>query len=49
VDARTNRNSYELLRRDVENVTRYFAKYDVAGDPDRVTGDLWHRYLFARL
>jgi RIO kinase 1 len=49
VDARTNRNSYELLRRDVENVTKHFARYGVSADPDRLTGDLWHRYLFARL
>jgi RIO kinase 1 len=49
VDARTNRNSYELLRRDVENVTRAFAKYGVDADPDRLATDLWYRYLFARL
>jgi RIO kinase 1 len=49
VDARTNRNSYELLRRDVENVTRHFSKYGVSADAERLTGDLWYRYLFARL
>jgi RIO kinase 1 len=49
VDARTNRNSYELLRRDVENVTGHFARYGVDADPDRLATDLWYRYLFARL
>jgi RIO kinase 1 len=49
VDARTNRNSYELLRRDLQNVTRHFSKYGVDADPDRLTSDLWNRYLFARL
>jgi len=49
IDARTNRNSYELLRRDMENVTRYFSKYGVDADPDHLTSDLWRRYLFARL
>jgi RIO kinase 1 len=49
VDARTNRNSYELLRRDLEHLTAYFAKLGVSADPDRLTSDLWSRYLFARL
>jgi RIO kinase 1 len=50
VDARTNRNSYEFLRRDLENITRYFSKFGVVkGDADHMTNDLWYRYLFARL
>ena len=49
VDARTNKNSYELLRRDLENMTRYFSRHGVNADPEHLTSDLWHRYLFARL
>jgi RIO kinase 1 len=49
VDARTNRNSYEFLRRDLANLARHFARYGVTADPDRLADDLWHRYLFAKL
>jgi serine/threonine-protein kinase RIO1 len=49
IDARTNPNSYEFLRRDIDNVTRFFARYGVRSDPVRLTEVLWHRYLFARL
>jgi RIO kinase 1 len=49
VDARTNRNSYELLRRDLQNVTQYFSRFGVRADAERMTSDLWNRYLFAQL
>jgi RIO kinase 1 len=49
VDARTNRNSYELLRRDLHNLTQHFARYGVTADPDLLANDLWRRYLFAKL
>jgi RIO kinase 1 len=49
VDARTNRNSYELLRRDLENLTRHFSRYGLTDDPESLTSELWYRYLFARL
>jgi RIO kinase 1 len=49
VDARFNRNAFALLRRDVDNVCRHFAKYGVRADPSRLAGDLWNSYLRAEL
>jgi RIO kinase 1 len=49
VDARTNRNSYELLRRDLQNLVQYFSRFGVKADAEHLTSDLWNRYLFAQL
>jgi RIO kinase 1 len=49
VDARSNRNSHELLARDMENLCRHFARFGVNTDPARLTSSLWNRYLFAEL
>jgi RIO kinase 1 len=49
VDARTNRNARDLLDRDMENVCRHFARYGIQEDARRLSGDLWTRFLFARL
>jgi RIO kinase 1 len=45
VDARFNPNAYFLLRRDLENVCRYFERYGVAADPSRLMASLWQRFL----
>ncbi len=44
-DARMNTNAYGLLCRDVENVCRFFRKWDVAQDPYRLATRLWDRYV----
>jgi RIO kinase 1 len=49
VDARTNRNAHTLLERDLEHLCRYFARYGIDRDPNRLADSLWRRYLFAKL
>ena len=49
VDPRTNPNARALLTRDVENVCRYFARYDVRSDPFRIADNLWRRFQRAEL
>ncbi len=49
VDPRFNHDARELLRRDLENVCRYFARSGVAADPDRIADELWRRYRRAEL
>jgi RIO kinase 1 len=49
VDARTNRNSLDLLRRDLRTMCDHFARRGVHRDPARLVDDIWSRYLFARL
>ena len=49
VDPRKNRFAEELLRRDVENVGRFFARLGVENDPERIAGDLWTSWTFADL
>ena len=49
VDARSNRNAFSLLSRDVENVCRFLAKFGAVSDPINLCRDLWHRYLRAEL
>jgi RIO kinase 1 len=44
VDPRFNMNAYSLLLRDVENITRYFARYGVTRDPSEVVEQLWRAY-----
>jgi RIO kinase 1 len=44
-DARMNTNAYGLLCRDVENVCRYFRKWNVTPDPYRIATRLWDRYV----
>ena len=48
-DARMNTNAYGLLCRDVENVCRYFKKWNVAQDPYRIATRLWDRYINGEL
>lgn len=44
VDAMQDPNAMELLRRDVENLCRYFAKQGLDVDATEITVDLWSRY-----
>jgi RIO kinase 1 len=48
-DARMNTNAYGLLCRDVENVCRFFRKWNVAQDPYRIATRLWDRYINGEL
>jgi RIO kinase 1 len=45
VDARFNPNALDLLDRDVDNICRHFARFDVRADAWRISRDLWARYL----
>jgi len=49
VDPRFNRSARELLRRDLGNLVRHFARYGLYRDPDRLAGELWDRWLRAAL
>jgi RIO kinase 1 len=49
VDARTNRNSRDLLGRDIENLCRHFGRHGVRADPGKAAQDLWNRFIFAKL
>src|SRR4051794_12329432 len=49
VDARTNRNAFGLLTRDLENVCQFFTKFGVQSDPYRIASRLWSRFLKAEL
>lgn len=44
VDPQTNPQARALLGRDIDNVARYFQRFGVRSDPDRLTADLWRRY-----
>jgi len=47
VDPRSNRNAFQLLVRDIENVCGYFARYGVSAPG--LAGSLWSRFLRAEL
>jgi len=49
VDPRENPRSYELLSRDIENIWRFCHKSSPQGDPWKLAGSLWSRFLHARL
>ncbi len=49
VDARSNPNACMLLERDVRNVCNYFAKYGLRLDSQRISSDLWGKYIYAKL
>ena len=49
VDPRTNPNAFELLRRDIDNVCRYWSQYGVRSDPSRIAHHLWGRFLRSEL
>jgi RIO kinase 1 len=49
VDPRFNSNARDFLARDVDNVCRYFNQYGVDADPQRLSDDLWWRFMRAEL
>jgi RIO kinase 1 len=49
VDPRANRHACELLFRDVTNVCEFFMKFGVRRDAGRIAGQLWERFVYARL
>lgn len=48
-DPRTNRNAFELLRRDIENIYDYFRHCGVRDDPYGRAAGLWSRFLRSEL
>lgn len=49
VDPRYSGQVYPLLARDIERVCRYFARYGVQANANRIASDLWERYLHDEL
>jgi RIO kinase 1 len=49
VDARFNRNARELLRRDLENLNRFFSRRGAGFEPERFSAELWRRWLRSEL
>ena len=45
VDPRFNRNAYQLLQRDLGNLTRHFERYGVRRDPHALAAAMWDRWL----
>ncbi len=45
VDARSNPNAQMLLKRDVQRVCDYFARFKVQSDPAQIVRDLWLPYM----
>lgn len=49
VDPRFNQDAYDLLRRDLENVCRYFERFGAVADARAIARDLWTRFLRSEL
>ena len=49
VDARSNSNARALLGRDVENLCRHFERWGVRTNASALAGDLWRRFLYAKI
>ena len=49
IDPRENPRSYELPSRDIENVWRFCNKFSPQPDPWKFAGNLWSKFLHARL
>jgi RIO kinase 1 len=45
----TNRNAYQILRRDIERVCEYFDKWEVRSNPRDITDKLWDKYVKPKL
>lgn len=45
VDARTNRNAFPLLERDVERVVDYFTTYGVKANATTLAAEMWDEYM----
>jgi RIO kinase 1 len=48
-DPRFNRRADMLLRRDIDNICRYFAAFGVDCDATAIADDLWRRFMFSEL
>jgi RIO kinase 1 len=48
-DPRFNHSARTLLRRDIDNLCRYFAPYGVEASADYLADDLWRRFMRAEL
>ena len=44
VTPESNGNARALLTRDLTNICRFFARFGIDADPDRIAFDLWRRY-----
>jgi RIO kinase 1 len=49
VDSLRNRRAFDLLRRDVERLCQYFARYGLRADARALSGELWNRYERGRM
>ena len=49
VDARSNGNAQELLRRDVTSICRHFERFGARANADRISEGLWRRFMRAEL
>jgi RIO kinase 1 len=49
IDPRFNGHARDLLRRDIDNLVRYFAPYGVEADAAVLADDLWRRFQRAEL
>jgi RIO kinase 1 len=49
IDPRFSQSAYEMLERDITNVSKYFGKHGVEFDPARYTRQLWNRWRFGDL
>ena len=49
VDPRFNRNAFDFLKRDVENICKFFGKFGVEANSTDISTDLWTRFMYGRL
>lgn len=49
IDPRFNPNAQSLLERDLENVCRYFGRFGVRADPQRLAQRLWTAFRHGAL
>jgi len=49
VDVRFNQSAFELLKRDLANVSSFFARHGIRDDPTALAHSLWARYERAEL
>lgn len=49
VDPRFNSHAFMLLKRDLENICNYWARYGVQADSAQIAQSLWHRFKNSQL
>jgi len=49
IDPRFNPNAFALLTRDIENICRYVARYQLERDGQRIAERLWQKFKHAKL